>query len=155
MVSKTHNGTRLCGKCESVLPLDRFTILKSREGKPTPHDCYCKPCRSRRTKQGQRKRAEKDGPAATKRREANANLKRNYGITVNEYDEVLSAQGGVCAICGTDSPRGKGRFSVDHDHDTGQVRGLLCTCCNTGIGMFEDSVANLASAINYLNRHVG
>ncbi len=153
MVSKTHDGMRQCNKCLQTLPVTSFTRLKKQEGLPTPHDNYCKACRSERTKESQRKRAREDGPVATKRRYDNANLKRNYGITVDDYDEILGQQDGLCAICGTDDPRGKGRFYVDHDHDTGKVRGLLCAMCNTGIGMLKDSPSILASAINYLNKH--
>jgi hypothetical protein len=65
---------------------------------------------------------------------------------------MLEDQGHVCAICGTKDPGYKGRFVVDHDHDTGNVRGLLCDRCNTGIGFLQDNIAVLRSAINYLER---
>ena len=58
---------------------------------------------------------------------------RMYGITIEDYDRMYEEQGGRCAICRTDQPGGAGeRFSVDHDHETGKVRGLLCNNCNTG-----------------------
>lgn len=57
-----------------------------------------------------------------------ARLKRLFGITWEQYDQMLSSQGGVCALCG-DPPKGK-RLAVDHDHKTGKVRGLLCSFCN-------------------------
>lgn len=78
-----------------------------------------------------------------------ATLKR-YGITVQRYDELLTEQGGGCAVCGV-TEQGNGRLlAVDHDHDTGAVRGLLCGPCNAGVGMFQDSPALLAAAITYL-----
>lgn len=80
----------------------------------------------------------------------NSNLQRNYGITLEDYDDMLLDQKGVCAICGTDDPKGKGRFHVDHCHTTGKVRGLLCHHCNVGLGHFEDNIERLLDAIEYL-----
>lgn len=82
-------------------------------------------------------------------------LKNKYGISLEEYEEMLQAQDGRCAICGMtfdleyipDSPR------VDHNHTTGAVRELLCQRCNTGIGMLQESEDILTSAIDYLRRH--
>lgn len=61
-------------------------------------------------------------------RERDLRLQRLYGITAAQYDQMLEAQGGVCAVCG--KPPGKTRLNVDHDHKTGLVRGLLCWTCN-------------------------
>lgn len=58
-------------------------------------------------------------------------------------------QGGRCAICRREPEQGR-RLAVDHDHATGEVRGLLCKACNTALGMFRDDVASLARAIGYL-----
>lgn len=86
-------------------------------------------------------------------------LKKCYGMTVEQYDTMLEAQGGRCAICGTDEPGGKTnprdnkpQFNVDHDHETGVNRGLLCNNCNLGIGKLQESVFILESAIDYLRR---
>jgi hypothetical protein len=73
-----------------------------------------------------------------------------YGITVDDYDALFASQAGRCAICSTDSPGGRGRFHVDHDHATGEVRGLLCTNCNAGLGQFKDDPDRLGAAIRYL-----
>jgi hypothetical protein len=81
----------------------------------------------------------------------NGRLKYKYGITLDEYDAMLQSQGMICAICGTDTPGGWGRFLVDHDHGTGKLRGLLCNGCNGGLGFFKDSSAVLIKAIGYLN----
>lgn len=80
---------------------------------------------------------------------------RKFGLTAAEYKRRLAEQGGVCAICGSADPRGRGRFAVDHDHAAevnGQmvVRGLLCNLCNPGLGYFRDNPALLAAAIKYL-----
>jgi len=83
---------------------------------------------------------------ATRRR---AHLRREYGITVEEYDEMLAAQGGGCAICG--GPQVKRQWlAVDHDHATGEVRGLLCDPCNLAVGLFGDDPSTLQRAIDYL-----
>jgi hypothetical protein len=64
---------------------------------------------------------------------------------------MLLEQHSVCRICGTDNPGGRGKvFSVDHDHQTGKVRGLLCHHCNVGLGNFKDSIDILKKAISYL-----
>jgi hypothetical protein len=77
-----------------------------------------------------------------------ARLKKFYGIDSEEYDSVFKKQGGVCAICGK-PPNGK-KLSVDHDHNTNKVRGLLCYSCNSGLGFFVDSRPNLQNALIYL-----
>lgn len=76
---------------------------------------------------------------------------RAYGLTPEGYQEMLAAQGGRCAICATDKPH-KGALHVDHDHDTGEVRGLLCFCCNAGIGKLKDDPRLLVKALWYLTR---
>lgn len=77
-------------------------------------------------------------------------LQREYGISVDAYDKLLDEQGGCCAICFRDEPDGKGAFHVDHCHITNRVRGLLCSTCNRGLGMFKDNPRLLRSAIMYL-----
>lgn len=79
-------------------------------------------------------------------------LKRNYGMTVAEYDAMLLAQGGVCAICRGVNKNGK-RLSVDHNHDTGAVRDLLCASCNLVIGHCREQALILREAIRYLEKH--
>lgn len=73
-------------------------------------------------------------------------LKKTYGLSLVEYNEILASQGGVCAICGTQSS-GK-RLSVDHCHETGQVRGILCQRCNLSLGHLE---TYLGPALAYLS----
>lgn len=90
--------------------------------------------------------------AAAKR---NKNLVSNYGITDEEYDQLLEGQGGVCAICKRPETKrgpqgGPRRLSVDHDHETRRVRGLLCLSCNTGIANFLESADLLMTAARYV-----
>jgi hypothetical protein len=78
---------------------------------------------------------------------------RQYGLTVADYDRMLAVQDGRCAICRSDTPLGRGRWHIDHDHVTGQFRGLLCNNCNRGIGYFGDDDATLSAAAEYIARH--
>lgn len=75
---------------------------------------------------------------------------QNYGITVEQYDEMLAKQGGCCAICGDLPGSTKRKFHVDHDHQTGRVRGILCMRCNLVLGYAKETPAVLSAAILYL-----
>lgn len=81
-------------------------------------------------------------------------LKNKYGITQKEYEEMAEAQQWKCAICGCIETGTKNSYnlSVDHCHDTGLIRGLLCHYCNVGIGYFKENVNNMQNAINYLKK---
>lgn len=127
--------TKVCTTCETLKPLTEFYRYVGQH-----KDTYsrCKECqreynRSRLTKTQDER------------------LKRKYGLSLVEYDGLLSHQYGTCALCGTNDPgHPSGRFVVDHDHDTGVVRGLLCTGCNVGLGYFRDNPTLLLAAIGYL-----
>ena len=84
-------------------------------------------------------------------------LRSRYGMTETEHDARLAAQGGVCAICRKPpNPNGRGaasRLHVDHDHETGRNRDLICNGCNRGIGYFFDDPALLRAAAEYIERH--
>lgn len=81
----------------------------------------------------------------------NSNLKALYGITVEEYNRILKEQDCVCAICGSEKPGANKRYlSVDHDHGSHTVRGLLCDDCNNGLGRFKDDPTRLRKAVAYL-----
>lgn len=81
------------------------------------------------------------------------NLKAKYDLTVEEWDRLFEKQNRGCAICGRD-PRGKHRnnqrLSVDHDHKTDRVRGLLCFTCNSGLGKLGDNAEAIQRVLNYL-----
>lgn len=81
-----------------------------------------------------------------------ANRKAKYGIPYGTYDRMLATQGGGCAVCGNPPPADKA-LHVDHDHETGKVRGLLCDLCNRGLGYFSDSADRLRDAADYLDIH--
>lgn len=84
-------------------------------------------------------------------------LKRVFGLTEQDYYDLLESQGGGCAICGTaDNPYGWGnnqrRLPVDHDHESGRVRGILCDLCNRAIGLMQEDPERLRVAAAYLDK---
>lgn len=84
------------------------------------------------------------------RKSASIHRITQYGISVSDYNEMFSNQNGCCAICGKPEKLHHSRLHIDHDHKTGIVRGLLCSKCNQGIGLFNDNIDLLQSAYNYL-----
>lgn len=96
----------------------------------------------RQIREGRRKQLD---PEVARR----AELKRLYGITLEQYVDMFANQGGVCAIC-EEECKTKKSLSVDHDHRTGKVRGLLCNRCNRALGMFQDSPDLLLRAARYV-----
>lgn len=82
------------------------------------------------------------------RKRFETNLKIRYGISEVDYLRLFFKQKGICAICKKKSPERK--LSVDHDHETGQIRGLLCQPCNLGIGFLNDDPKNCLFAAQYL-----
>jgi len=123
--------------------------LKSTKTKKYNRECR-KCCYERKLK-WQRTESGKNSSRTTK-------LKRRFGITPEEYGNLYRIQNGLCKICGnpeTKIHRSTGdiqRLAVDHEHNSGKIRGLLCTSCNLGIGNFKDSTVLLKKAIEYLNR---
>ena len=79
-------------------------------------------------------------------------LQHRYNLTLAEYDEILEAQGGGCAICGMTPEDNNRRLCVDHNHETGEVRGLLCSQCNLAIGNLCDDPETARQAMLYVRR---
>jgi hypothetical protein len=87
-----------------------------------------------------------------KQRNRDSEYRRKYGISLEQYDEMLKAQQGVCGICVTSCDTGM-NLAVDHCHNTNKVRGLLCKNCNTALGLLKENVENMNKAINYIKFH--
>lgn len=98
----------------------------------------------------------KANPERVKAMSDRANIRKNRGIDLWDFKYILHSQGGKCAICGSlefgQGIRDLKRGAVDHDHKTGEVRGILCDKCNRGIGLLGDDIEILRSAIKYLSR---
>lgn len=77
---------------------------------------------------------------------------KKYGVETDDYDNLVKNQENRCAIC-KELPTIR-KLAIDHDHIRGKIRGLLCHKCNVGLGLFEDNIAILKSAINYLNINI-
>lgn len=137
--------TRKCCQCkqELELTLDNFPANAYQlEG----FSCYCHTCHNK----NRRKYYKSDIEKSRKSRRKQV-FKREYGITHEDYDRMELEQEGKCAICGGVPVNGRGkRLVVDHDHSTGQVRQLLCSACNFGIGNFNDNTELMNKAIQYL-----
>jgi recombination endonuclease VII len=127
--------------CNLDKPLDEFHQHKlGRSGV----NSTCKQCHSALS------RARRED-AAIRERERDQKRVRLFGLRLGQYDEMLAAQGGGCAIC-HNSHEDNRSLHVDHDHVTGAVRGLLCFNCNAGLGAFKDRVDLLEEAVRYLTR---
>lgn len=144
---------KYCKSCDSTLPLSAFNKSNRRDGYQT----YCRECHNamqraayspgqaaKRRMRAERRKMQK--PDASREKE----LKRLYGISVEEYNSMLEGQKFVCMIC-SEPCKTRKSLCVDHDHATGIVRGLLCNRCNRAIGMFKDDPELLRRAADYLS----
>jgi len=135
--------TKVCSSCCVRKLLDDFS--KRKETKDGRH-YICKECANERRRQ---RRLSFDYLK-------NERLRDTFGITIDEYKQMLLEQRGVCAICKqpeTSTYKGRLRhLAVDHNHETGRIRGLLCNDCNIALGWFKDDVKVLRKAITYLNK---
>ncbi|MGY1669034.1 endonuclease VII domain-containing protein [Geodermatophilus sp. SYSU D00710] len=135
MDRKVPDGSKWCPDCDTIKPLLEFPRTPaSRTGRAT----YCLPCHNIRGK------ASKDKVGGSR----TYHMKRRYGVTAEQADVMLAAQGGMCAICEVEPA-----VHVDHHHATGRVRQLLCFNCNGGLGQFKDDPAALRAAAGYVERH--
>ena len=140
-------GMSYCTRCDNYKDWARFSKDENRRG---GLKSICKDCdKLLRTAYYA---TTKDKSSARMRKR---NLNHYYGICEDEYQAMFEAQGGKCAICGeieTGMTKGvlRQNLTVDHDHETGKIRGLLCMACNLALGGFKDRIENLANAIDYL-----
>lgn len=135
--------TKQCSSCLQEKPITDFHWHYKDRG-IRRHSC--KICRSAVEKERQRK------PEFVKAR-AEYQLKKNYGISQEEYNTKLAYQNYGCAVCG--KAASKKKLAVDHCHTTGKIRDLLCGSCNTGLGQFQDNPELLEKAADYLRKHNG
>ncbi len=106
--------------------------------------CWCKECEKAKRKKYCKANKEKMTLAHRK-----WCIKNTYGMTLEQYDQMFEDQGGVCKTCGKVNRDGR-RLYIDHDHETGKVRGLLCHRCNSLLGYVKDDIDILQNMIAYL-----
>jgi hypothetical protein len=127
-----NNKEKYCSRCKEVKPHSTFTKDNSQVDKLKS---WCKACVISYNKLSDNMKY--------------YGIKNRYNLTKDQYHKLL-ADNPNCNICGTSQSECDRRFHVDHSHETGKVRGILCFNCNSGLGMFKDSPENLESAIKYL-----
>lgn len=133
---------KACPRCHRAKPREDYSPRpRSRDGLAS----WCKEC----TNEATRSQRNSFTAARTRARE----LREKYGITLAAYEAMLAEQGGGCAICGRTSSPKVTSLAVDHDHDTGKIRGVLCRPCNSALGMLGDDPAIVARALAYLTLH--
>lgn len=135
--------------------------INGKEGadrQPPPKYNYESQKKYRHTQKGREavSRANKKYGSTHKRKEymRATKLRLNYGISIEEYNSLLIRQNNKCAICGAEVGWSGRRLGIDHDHDTGEIRGILCQNCNIGIGHLNN-VDLLNKAITYLGGYIG
>lgn len=154
-----------CSSCHQVKEDSEFQ--KSRVNKDRLHH-YCRVCNSaavaewrkrnpnaaKESREARKEKISEYSKEYYKKQETQDRMRRNalvrkYGITVSDYDAMLVSQNSVCKICGEVNKDGK-PLSVDHSHNTGKVRGLLCSKCNIALGMIRENESILSKMREYL-----
>ena len=125
-----------CSKCGETKEINNFHIDR---GTLDGHSVWCKKCR-KIYRDENRERAKW------------YQILRRYSLTQEEYYNILETQGGVCAICGRTEEEVGSTFHVDHNHETGVVRGILCDTCNRGLGYFREDSQCLQRAVAYISQ---
>ena len=136
--------TKVCTMCNRRLPIEKFgRRAPNKDG----YDSWCKECDRKYREMWHRKYYKEH-----KREIAGKHTMRTYGITIDDKEDILAGQDYQCAICGKRLPLLGHDTHIDHNHDTGEIRGILCNGCNNILGNAKDSVKILEKAIEYLNK---
>ena len=130
-----------CSTCKEIKPKDGFA---KRNNASRGYAYCCKSCINKAIHKSPRKKEVR----------WDQQLRNKYGITLEEYNTILESQNGKCRICETEECLSGKRMAVDHNHQTGKVRGILCFKCNTGLGKFMDSIDLLKQAASYLKEEM-
>lgn len=140
---------KTCPICNETKSFDSFSKARASSDK---HCTYCKACNAAKSKEWYENNKERRKIYDKNREDelADTRYRNKYGFSLSAYKHLFEKQNGVCAICKQTCTSHK-NLSVDHDHITGTVRGLLCAHCNKALGLFRDSISNLENAIIYLS----
>jgi hypothetical protein len=142
-------GRKKCANCEEYKDLSDFSPS---EGKAYGVNAWCKRCI-----------AQVKNTRYTLERARAEHLRRVYGLTMEEYEQMLTGQNGLCACCGRSETRRVGRkkrsenaplLHVDHCHTTGRIRGLLCSACNQALGLLEEDPQRIKALLHYVEERV-
>ena len=136
---------KTCNRCNKTKTYENF---RSRKDSKDGYRNQCRVCI-------EEMRTERRHDPIRSLQEREWNLQRLYGITGEDYDKLLEVQNERCAICDTHYSEVTGRFKrlcVDHCHDTGKIRGLLCNNCNRSLGLLKDNAETLLEAYRYLTK---
>ncbi len=148
-------NNRMCNICNVEFPLSKEYFHRNKHSK----DGYvsrCKKCTNEIVKERYHKdimksrKIGREDYKKNKKRKWSSGLKTRYGITSYEYNNLLESQNSKCGICGMDQNKLKKRLHVDHNHNTGEIRGLICKSCNLAIGLIKDDISILNKMIKYL-----
>lgn len=134
--SQEAETSKRCSQCKAYKPTTDFARHR---GQKDGFQCRCKEC----------SKLDWERPDSSWR---SKRIQTQYGITAEQYNEMLADQEGVCAVCAEPCKSGQ-RLSIDHDHVSGLVRGLCCRSCNNGLGRFRDNKDFLVKAAIYIHRH--
>lgn len=142
--------SKTCTKCFIEKPVTEFyQRSKDRASENYRRETWCKRCT-----QDLANRWRRENPERFNRTRRARHLRKHYGITLDDYDRMLSDQGGKCLGCGSETSGPDGHpLVVDHDHRTGRVRELLCSKCNLVLGNALDNPEVLRALADYLDRH--
>jgi hypothetical protein len=132
-----------CTRCKELKPLTDFYNNKQTKDKKASQ---CKSCFKVHEKNWQLNNPESFKASCRKR-----NLKKKYGLTVEQYDEMFNKQNKRCACCNRETDK----LVVDHNHTTGAIRELLCSPCNTALGLLNEDVTVMQNMSNYVRKHNG
>jgi len=149
------DSIKQCAECGEVKDTGQFYKDKIRKG---GFARLCKDCDKKLSKERNKSEVRKEymkvyrknKPKPTKEQNKESYLRSVYGISLETYNNMWERQEGCCAICRKHQTRFKKALAVDHNHATGGVRGLLCSACNTALGLMQDDKDRLRKAAEYL-----
>lgn len=142
--------TYVCSKCFEEKPEEDFA-KEYRKNRSKPVESRCRSCHNK-YKYNYMQKFKQENPKEYQRQNKIFNQRRRdkmFNLNVGQYQQMLEEQNHGCYLCGGTSKNGSA-LAVDHDHETGTVRRLLCDCCNRGIGLLQDSPELLAKAALYI-----
>ena len=143
---------RVCSRCKQAKKINGFSIDRCSSDGLAYH---CKKCQIKHSRQKYYRNHEQSKAYAREWAKNNPerskynSIKSKYGLSKFEWDALLEASKGCCGICGEYFGH---QLCIDHNHETGTVRGLLCSPCNAALGFFKDNIESLNAAIDYLRR---